>query len=52
MILAGLILKLEGYGLIRVLLLFIELGLKISSFFKCALVGGIFVCLIFYVKGT
>nr|YP_009492425.1 NADH dehydrogenase subunit 4 [Dorysthenes paradoxus]AWI69842.1 NADH dehydrogenase subunit 4 [Dorysthenes paradoxus] len=47
MILAGIMLKLGGYGLLRVMKLFVELGLKINIFFiTISLVGGFFVSLI------
>nr|YP_003331375.1 NADH dehydrogenase subunit 4 [Apatides fortis]ACM45058.1 NADH dehydrogenase subunit 4 [Apatides fortis] len=47
MILAGIMLKLGGYGLMRVLVMFIGLGLEISSFFmSVALLGGVYVSLI------
>nr|YP_009024420.1 NADH dehydrogenase subunit 4 [Massicus raddei]AGO02002.1 NADH dehydrogenase subunit 4 [Massicus raddei] len=47
MILAGVMLKLGGYGLLRVMKLFIEVGLKINFIFVViSLVGGFFVSLI------
>nr|ASM41843.1 NADH dehydrogenase subunit 4 [Chlorophorus simillimus] len=47
MILAGIMLKLGGYGLLRLMKLFIFIGLKFSSFFiSISLVGGFFVSLI------
>lgn len=46
-ILAGIILKLGGYGLIRLILLFIEIGIKINIFFIIiSLIGGVFISLI------
>nr|YP_009995918.1 NADH dehydrogenase subunit 4 [Spondylis buprestoides]QNQ64869.1 NADH dehydrogenase subunit 4 [Spondylis buprestoides] len=47
MILAGIMLKLGGYGLLRLMKLFIELGLKINFIFIIiSLIGGFFVSLI------
>nr|QIV24544.1 NADH dehydrogenase subunit 4 [Olethrius laevipennis] len=47
MILAGIMLKLGGYGLLRVMKLFTEVGLKVNIFFIIiSLVGGFFVSLI------
>nr|QWB85763.1 NADH dehydrogenase subunit 4 [Clytobius davidis] len=47
MILAGIMLKLGGFGLLRVLKLFSEIGLKLGFFFiSVSLVGGFFVSLI------
>nr|ALO76294.1 NADH deshydrogenase subunit 4 [Sinoxylon sp. SIN01] len=47
MILAGVMLKLGGYGLMRVLVMFVYLGKSVGSFFiSVALVGGVFVSLI------
>nr|QWB85878.1 NADH dehydrogenase subunit 4 [Purpuricenus lituratus] len=47
MILAGIMLKLGGYGLLRVMKLFLELGLKVNMvFITISLVGGFFVSLI------
>nr|YP_009995501.1 NADH dehydrogenase subunit 4 [Ochthebius uniformis]QNP09956.1 NADH dehydrogenase subunit 4 [Ochthebius uniformis] len=47
MILAGIMLKLGGYGLMRVMKMFIEIGLKINYYFIIiSLVGGLFVSLI------
>nr|QIV24674.1 NADH dehydrogenase subunit 4 [Cacodacnus planicollis] len=47
MILAGIMLKLGGYGLLRVMKIFIEVGLKINIFFMVvSLIGGFFVSLI------
>nr|QHR79554.1 NADH dehydrogenase subunit 4 [Necrobia ruficollis] len=47
MILAGIMLKLGGYGLIRLMLLFIEIGMKINIFFiMISLIGGVFISLI------
>nr|AFU50156.1 NADH dehydrogenase subunit 4 [Necydalis ulmi] len=47
MILAGVMLKLGGYGLLRVMSLFIEIGVKINLiFFIISLVGGLIVSLI------
>nr|ALO70740.1 NADH deshydrogenase subunit 4 [Neobisnius villosulus] len=47
MILAGVMLKLGGYGLLRLMVLFLELGVKINFFFiVISLVGGSFVSLI------
>nr|ASL24557.1 NADH dehydrogenase subunit 4 [Pachyta bicuneata] len=47
MILAGIMLKLGGYGLLRLMILFIEIGLKINYLFMViSLVGGFFVSLI------
>nr|AFU50180.1 NADH dehydrogenase subunit 4 [Prioninae sp. MJTNT-2012] len=47
MILAGIMLKLGGYGLLRVMKIFLEIGLEINIFFiVISLVGGFFVSLI------
>lgn len=47
MILAGIILKLGGYGLIRLIVLFIEIGIKINIYFIIlSLIGGFFISLI------
>nr|QNP09891.1 NADH dehydrogenase subunit 4 [Ochthebius sp. IBE<ESP> AN77] len=47
MILAGIMLKLGGYGLMRVMKMFLSLGLKINYFFIIiSLIGGIYVSLI------
>nr|AYQ18999.1 NADH dehydrogenase subunit 4 [Ptilodactylidae sp. 3 ACP-2013] len=47
MILAGIMLKLGGYGLLRVMILFLEIGNKINLFFiVVSMVGGIFVSFI------
>nr|ALO76576.1 NADH deshydrogenase subunit 4 [Melyridae sp. 'Dasytidae' GENSP01] len=47
MILAGIMLKLGGYGLIRLMLLFLEVGMKINYFFiMISLIGGFFISLI------
>nr|YP_009567879.1 NADH dehydrogenase subunit 4 [Sitona obsoletus]QBF03828.1 NADH dehydrogenase subunit 4 [Sitona obsoletus] len=47
MILAGVMLKLGGYGLLRVMKLFIKVGLKINIYFiMISLMGGIIVSLI------
>nr|YP_010714881.1 NADH dehydrogenase subunit 4 [Cladiscus yunnanus]WDE20695.1 NADH dehydrogenase subunit 4 [Cladiscus yunnanus] len=47
MILAGVMLKLGGYGLIRLMILFIEIGLKINIYFiMISLIGGFFISLI------
>nr|QWB85891.1 NADH dehydrogenase subunit 4 [Sachalinobia koltzei] len=47
MILAGIMLKLGGYGLLRLMMLFIEIGLKINFIIiLISLVGGVFVSLI------
>nr|YP_009995475.1 NADH dehydrogenase subunit 4 [Ochthebius scopuli]QNP09930.1 NADH dehydrogenase subunit 4 [Ochthebius scopuli] len=46
MILAGIMLKLGGYGLMRVMKMFISVGLKVNYFFIIiSLVGGIYVSL-------
>lgn len=46
-ILAGVILKLGGYGLIRIMMVFISLGLRINYFFiGLSIMGGIMVSLI------
>nr|YP_009995358.1 NADH dehydrogenase subunit 4 [Ochthebius glaber]QNP09774.1 NADH dehydrogenase subunit 4 [Ochthebius glaber] len=46
MILAGIMLKLGGYGLMRVMKMFIKLGMKINIYFiVISLIGGIFVSL-------
>nr|ARH54450.1 NADH dehydrogenase subunit 4 [Lissodema cursor] len=47
MILAGIMLKLGGYGLLRMLMLFMKLNLKISMFLiSLSLIGGIIISLI------
>nr|APB02773.1 NADH dehydrogenase subunit 4 [Hycleus cichorii] len=47
MILAGVMLKLGGYGLMRMMMVFITLGLKINYFFiGLSIIGGIMVSLI------
>nr|YP_010491821.1 NADH dehydrogenase subunit 4 [Tolmerinus auronotatus]UWM92594.1 NADH dehydrogenase subunit 4 [Tolmerinus auronotatus] len=47
MILAGVMLKLGGYGILRLMKLFIELGVKINYIFiLISLVGGVYVSLI------
>nr|ALO77227.1 NADH deshydrogenase subunit 4 [Phycosecis limbata] len=47
MILAGVMLKLGGYGLMRLMVMFLEVGLKINYFFiVISLVGGFFISLI------
>nr|YP_009971690.1 NADH dehydrogenase subunit 4 [Hymaea magna]QNG56374.1 NADH dehydrogenase subunit 4 [Hymaea magna] len=47
MILAGIMLKLGGYGLMRVMMMFMEIGMKINFIFiTISLVGGFFVSLI------
>nr|ASM41791.1 NADH dehydrogenase subunit 4 [Leptura arcuata] len=47
MILAGIMLKLGGYGFLRLLLMFMEIGMKINFLFVIiSLVGGFFVSLI------
>nr|AML26285.1 NADH dehydrogenase subunit 4 [Hydrophilidae sp. BMNH 1274333] len=47
MILAGVMLKLGGYGLLRVMIMFIEVGLKLNLFIIIiSLVGGFYVSLI------
>nr|YP_010127376.1 NADH dehydrogenase subunit 4 [Apomecyna saltator]QPO99872.1 NADH dehydrogenase subunit 4 [Apomecyna saltator] len=47
MILAGILLKLGGYGLMRLMILFMEVGMKMNLIFiVISLVGGIFVSLI------
>nr|WIL79960.1 NADH dehydrogenase subunit 4 [Tenerus hilleri] len=47
MILAGIMLKLGGYGLIRLLILFSSIGLKINQgFIMISMVGGFFISLI------
>nr|AUQ23316.1 NADH dehydrogenase subunit 4 [Pachyrhinus yasumatsui] len=47
MILAGVMLKLGGYGLLRMMKLFLKIGLKINIFILIlSLVGGIFVSLV------
>nr|ALO76306.1 NADH deshydrogenase subunit 4 [Rhagium mordax] len=47
MILAGIMLKLGGYGFLRLMMLFIEIGMKINFYFIIiSLVGGFFVSLI------
>nr|ANJ70392.1 NADH dehydrogenase subunit 4 [Dryops luridus] len=47
MILAGVMLKLGGYGLLRVMSLFVEIGMKINFvFISISMLGGFFVSLI------
>nr|YP_009727428.1 NADH dehydrogenase subunit 4 [Diamesus osculans]QIA46742.1 NADH dehydrogenase subunit 4 [Diamesus osculans] len=47
MILAGVMLKLGGYGLMRLLVIFLEIGLKFNFIFiMISMVGGLFVSLI------
>nr|ARH54684.1 NADH dehydrogenase subunit 4 [Tachinus subterraneus] len=47
MILAGVMLKLGGYGLMRLMVIFMEIGLKINIYFiMLSLIGGCFVSLI------
>nr|YP_010501927.1 NADH dehydrogenase subunit 4 [Ptomascopus plagiatus]UXC94693.1 NADH dehydrogenase subunit 4 [Ptomascopus plagiatus] len=47
MILAGIMLKLGGYGLLRVMMLFLNIGMKISLIFIIiSLLGGVFTSLI------
>nr|QNG56231.1 NADH dehydrogenase subunit 4 [Platisus bicolor] len=47
MILAGIMLKLGGYGLMRLMKMFVEIGLKINIIFiVISLVGGVYVSLI------
>nr|ARH54242.1 NADH dehydrogenase subunit 4 [Cteniopus sp. AH-2016] len=47
MILAGIMLKLGGYGLMRLMVIFMEIGMKINIFFiSLSLVGGFYVSLI------
>ncbi|RYA72752.1 hypothetical protein DD592_26240, partial [Enterobacter cloacae complex sp. 2DZ2F20B] len=47
MILAGIILKLGGYGIIRLIVIFSLIGIKINLFFiSLRLVGGFYVSLI------
>nr|AYW52332.1 NADH dehydrogenase subunit 4 [Entiminae sp. ACP-2013] len=47
MILAGVMLKLGGYGLLRMMKLFLEMGLKINSIFiSISMIGGLIVSLI------
>nr|AML26398.1 NADH dehydrogenase subunit 4 [Staphylinidae sp. BMNH 1274636] len=47
MILAGVMLKLGGYGLMRLMIIFLSVGMKINYFFiTISLVGGVFVSLI------
>nr|AFQ62313.1 NADH dehydrogenase subunit 4 [Enicmus brevicornis] len=47
MILAGIMLKLGGYGLLRFMVLFVEIGVKINIIFiNISLVGGVIVSLI------
>nr|YP_009971742.1 NADH dehydrogenase subunit 4 [Platisus moerosus]QNG56452.1 NADH dehydrogenase subunit 4 [Platisus moerosus] len=47
MILAGIMLKLGGYGLMRLMKMFVEIGLKINIIFVViSLIGGIYVSLI------
>nr|YP_010470885.1 NADH dehydrogenase subunit 4 [Cteniopinus ruber]UVF38386.1 NADH dehydrogenase subunit 4 [Cteniopinus ruber] len=47
MILAGIMLKLGGYGLMRLMVIFMELGMKINIFFiSLSLIGGFYVSLI------
>lgn len=46
-ILAGIILKLGGYGLIRLIVIFIKIGIKINYYFIIIrLIGGIFISLV------
>lgn len=46
-ILAGIILKLGGYGMIRLIIIFISIGIKINYFFvMIRIVGGVIVSLI------
>nr|WUR10385.1 NADH dehydrogenase subunit 4 [Nicrophorus maculifrons] len=47
MILAGIMLKLGGYGLMRVMMMFMEIGMKISYLFMIiSLLGGVFTSLV------
>nr|YP_010491834.1 NADH dehydrogenase subunit 4 [Dinothenarus chrysocomus]UWM92620.1 NADH dehydrogenase subunit 4 [Dinothenarus chrysocomus] len=47
MILAGVMLKLGGYGLLRLMMMFLEIGMKINFFFiVVSMIGGIYVSLI------
>jgi len=47
MILAGIILKLGGYGIIRLIVIFKNLGMYINYFFLCiCLIGGSIISLI------
>nr|WIL79908.1 NADH dehydrogenase subunit 4 [Opilo sinensis] len=47
MILAGVMLKLGGYGLIRFMILFMKIGLKINFYFiTLSLIGGFFISLV------
>nr|ALO77092.1 NADH deshydrogenase subunit 4 [Paramarygmus sp. PAR01] len=47
MILAGIMLKLGGYGMMRLMIIFSEIGMKINLFFiSLSLVGGFYVSLI------
>nr|WIL79856.1 NADH dehydrogenase subunit 4 [Tillus nitidus] len=47
MILAGIMLKLGGYGLIRLMILFMKLNLKVNIFFiMISMIGGFFISLI------
>nr|ALO77004.1 NADH deshydrogenase subunit 4 [Psilothrix sp. PSI01] len=47
MILAGIMLKLGGYGLIRLMMLFMKIGMKINYFFiMISMIGGVFISLI------
>nr|YP_009073577.1 NADH dehydrogenase subunit 4 [Aeolesthes oenochrous]BAP59127.1 NADH dehydrogenase subunit 4 [Aeolesthes oenochrous] len=47
MILAGIMLKLGGYGLLRVMKLFLEIGVKVNFIFVViSLLGGVFVSLV------
>nr|AMA06632.1 NADH dehydrogenase subunit 4 [Cryptolaemus montrouzieri]AMA06687.1 NADH dehydrogenase subunit 4 [Cryptolaemus montrouzieri]AMA06698.1 NADH dehydrogenase subunit 4 [Cryptolaemus montrouzieri] len=47
MILAGVMLKLGGYGLLRFMILFMELGLKVNIFFiNLSMIGSIFLSLV------
>nr|ALO77127.1 NADH deshydrogenase subunit 4 [Stilpnonotus mexicanus] len=47
MILAGIMLKLGGYGLMRVMVMFTEIGLKINLFFiSLSMIGGFIISLI------
>lgn len=47
MILAGVILKLGGYGLMRLIAVFVSVGIKINIFFiSLSLVGGVLISLV------
>nr|YP_010240654.1 NADH dehydrogenase subunit 4 [Nicrophorus nepalensis]QTG39876.1 NADH dehydrogenase subunit 4 [Nicrophorus nepalensis] len=47
MILAGIMLKLGGYGLMRVMMMFMEIGMKVSYLFMIiSLLGGVFTSLV------